>query len=269
MACVPARLRAAPAAAKFFDPAADWAPEGDFASCAEVDALDFAVQLAGRPGEPAVLERVAASMRMRSVVFDIGWVFVALRPEPLLRLLGERGFRPEGLDHVVRSIGLVEHESGRIDGEELLRRLAALAPDPPRAPRFTPPGSTCSSCSRGMLALAGRLAQDHRVYLPSNVGDLHWAHLRRVFGLHRIAHDALPSFEAGVMKPEPLIYELAERRFGLDPATTVFIDDREENSSPAPARAAGTAWCMPTTRPWRSSRHSACARAEDRPCPSP
>ena len=40
-----ARLRAAPAAAKFFDPAADWAPEGDFALCTALDAVPFAVGL--------------------------------------------------------------------------------------------------------------------------------------------------------------------------------------------------------------------------------
>ena len=45
-----ARLRAAPAAAKFFDPAADWAPEGDFALCAALDAVPFAVGL-GRSAE--------------------------------------------------------------------------------------------------------------------------------------------------------------------------------------------------------------------------
>jgi 2-phosphosulfolactate phosphatase len=45
-----ARLRAAPAAAKFFDPAADWAPEGDFALCAALDQLPFAVAL-GRSEE--------------------------------------------------------------------------------------------------------------------------------------------------------------------------------------------------------------------------
>ena len=39
------RLRAAPAAAKFFDPTADWAPEGDFALCAALDAVPFAVAL--------------------------------------------------------------------------------------------------------------------------------------------------------------------------------------------------------------------------------
>jgi len=47
-----ARLRAAPAAQKFFDPAADWAPEADFGLCAALDALSFAVAL-----EPSSLGR--------------------------------------------------------------------------------------------------------------------------------------------------------------------------------------------------------------------
>jgi 2-phosphosulfolactate phosphatase len=38
------RLQAAPAAAKFFDPAADWAPRGDFDACAQLDLFDFAVR---------------------------------------------------------------------------------------------------------------------------------------------------------------------------------------------------------------------------------
>ena len=42
---VAAALRGAPAAAKFFDPAADWAPEADFALCTTVDAVPFAVSL--------------------------------------------------------------------------------------------------------------------------------------------------------------------------------------------------------------------------------
>lgn len=44
-----ARLRAAPAAAKFFDPAADWAPEGDFALCVALDSVPTAVALGRSP----------------------------------------------------------------------------------------------------------------------------------------------------------------------------------------------------------------------------
>jgi 2-phosphosulfolactate phosphatase len=44
------RLRAAPSAEKFFDPACDWAPEADFAHCLALDRFDFALRLEGREG---------------------------------------------------------------------------------------------------------------------------------------------------------------------------------------------------------------------------
>lgn len=42
-------LRHAPAAAKFFDPAADWAPEADFELCTAIDAVPFALTLTPSP----------------------------------------------------------------------------------------------------------------------------------------------------------------------------------------------------------------------------
>jgi 2-phosphosulfolactate phosphatase len=55
-----AHLRSAPAAAKFFDPAADWAPEGDFALCAALDRVPFAVALGRSPEGWPELRRWAA-----------------------------------------------------------------------------------------------------------------------------------------------------------------------------------------------------------------
>jgi 2-phosphosulfolactate phosphatase len=48
VAGIAARLRAAPSAAKFFDPVMDWAPVADFARCAAVDRFDFVVRLMAR-----------------------------------------------------------------------------------------------------------------------------------------------------------------------------------------------------------------------------
>ncbi len=52
------RLRSAPAARKFFEPACDWAPLPDFDYCTEVDRFDFVLRLRRVPGEPLELERV-------------------------------------------------------------------------------------------------------------------------------------------------------------------------------------------------------------------
>lgn len=54
------RLRDAPAARKFFDPACDWAPREDFAYCTEVDRFDFVLRVRRREGEPMELERVVS-----------------------------------------------------------------------------------------------------------------------------------------------------------------------------------------------------------------
>lgn len=51
------RLRRAPAAQKFFDPAADWAPESDFTLCAELDVVGFAVKLGRDPDGLLALRR--------------------------------------------------------------------------------------------------------------------------------------------------------------------------------------------------------------------
>jgi len=36
------------------------------------------------------------------------------------------------------------------------------------------------------------------VFLLSNIGDLHWAHLAREYRLHAIGHGALPSYLGGL-----------------------------------------------------------------------
>jgi 2-phosphosulfolactate phosphatase len=51
-------LRDAPAARKFFDPACDWAPQGDFDICTDVDRFDFALRLRRAADLPIELERL-------------------------------------------------------------------------------------------------------------------------------------------------------------------------------------------------------------------
>ena len=52
------RLRDAPAAVKFFDPACDWAPRDDFDYCTDVDRFDFVLKVKREAGEPMELQRI-------------------------------------------------------------------------------------------------------------------------------------------------------------------------------------------------------------------
>jgi 2-phosphosulfolactate phosphatase len=52
------RLRGSPEAQKFFDPAADWAPQRDFELCTALDRFDFVLRLAGSADERRYLVRL-------------------------------------------------------------------------------------------------------------------------------------------------------------------------------------------------------------------
>lgn len=173
---------------------------------------------------------------MVDVVFDIGRVLVALQPERLLQLLRAHGGVVSTLEEVTGRIDLAGHETGRLHGMQLLQQIAALAPGPISMTALQEAWVDMLRPEPAMLQLADRLRQRHRIFLLTNVGDLHWAHLEQVVGLHRYALDVLRSDLAGVMKPDPRIYVEAERRFSLSPDTTVFIDDRPENIEAARAR---------------------------------
>jgi len=176
------------------------------------------------------------SPAIRNVVFDIGWVFVRLRYQPLLELLRSRGVEADDLHSVLARAALEDHESGRLHGRGLLERLAALTRDPVSVEELYAYWIDMFELEPEMVELAHRLSETHRVYLLSNIGDLHWAHLSREYRFHRIGHGALPSYLAGVMKPHQGIYAEAERRFGIEPAATVFIDDRADNIAAARRR---------------------------------
>jgi HAD superfamily hydrolase (TIGR01509 family) len=176
---------------------------------------------------------------VRSIVFDIGWVLVRFNYRPIIGLLEARGADVHDRDSVMQRLALAEHECGRVHGHGLLQRIQAMAREPISLEEAHAHWVNMFELEPAMTELAHRLSERYRVYLLSNMGDLHWAHLSREFRLHAIGHGALPSYLAGVMKPEAGIYREAERRFDLEPAATVFIDDRSDNVAAAGARG----WC--------------------------
>jgi HAD superfamily hydrolase (TIGR01509 family) len=171
-----------------------------------------------------------------NIVFDVGWVLVRFDYQPLIDLLAAHGAPQRDRDSVMRGIGLEDHETGRLSGQGLLARLAGLATRPPPAAELAAKWVDMFELEEHMCELAHRLAQRHRVYLLSNIGELHWQHLSRTFRLHEVGHGAVLSYQAGVMKPHEAIYSQTEQRFGLTPQRTVFIDDRRDNIDSARSR---------------------------------
>lgn len=87
------------------------------------------------------------------------------------------------------------------------------------------------------VALLRRLqAAGHRSYFLSNMPQPYALHLERENPFLADFDDGIFSARVGLMKPHAGIYALAETRFGLEPAHTVFIDDHAGNIEAARAR---------------------------------
>ncbi len=173
---------------------------------------------------------------IRNIVFDIGWVLVRLNYRPILDFLRARGASVHDRDTLMARVALADHETGRLHGLGFLERLGGLACEPVTPEETHAHWVNMFELETAMIDLAHRLSEHYRVFLMSNIGDLHWAHLSREYRLHALGHGALPSYLAGIMKPHAGIYAEAERRFALEPAATVFIDDRADNIATARAR---------------------------------
>jgi FMN phosphatase YigB (HAD superfamily) len=186
-----------------------------------------------------VAPRAGKERPIRNIVFDVGWVLVRLNYDPMVNFLRARGAEVSDRNSVLARVQLDDHESGRLHGHGLLEQLAGLAPQPVSLEEIHARWVSVFELEPAMVDLAHRLSERYRVFLLSNIGDIQWAHLSREYRLHAIGEGALPSFLAGVMKPHAGIYAEAERRFALEPAATLFIDDRADNIEGARARG----WC--------------------------
>jgi FMN phosphatase YigB (HAD superfamily) len=173
---------------------------------------------------------------IRNVVFDIGGVLVRLRYQRFIEYLGAAGIDMSDLPAWLQRVDLAAHERGELTGDELLGRVAAMARRPLEAGELRARWLDMFERWHEMCDLAEGLKADYRVFLLSNIGDLHWQHLDRQYGLERLAHGVLASYRVGAVKPSAAIYHEAERRFGLEPSTTVFIDDLPPNVAAAEAR---------------------------------
>jgi FMN phosphatase YigB (HAD superfamily) len=162
-------------------------------------------------------------------VFDVGGVLVGLRYGPFVEYLSAAGADMSDLARWADRSGLERHERGEISGDEFLDGIASAARVLLDREELRARWLDMFEQSHEMCDLARALMASHRVYLLSNVGDLHWAHLDERFGIADLVHGAMPSFKIGAIKPHESIYRAAEARFGLDPASTVFIDDLAAN----------------------------------------
>lgn len=74
----------------------------------------------------------------------------------------------------------------------------------------------------------GKLHKRYKTGILSNTGGLFWRYFDRE-EMAKYFDDVLLSYEVGIVKPDPRIFELAAERLGVGSDECVFVDDSEEN----------------------------------------
>ena len=175
----------------------------------------------------------------RAVVFDIGRVLFDWN---LRYLFGKLIDDPADLEwfvtHVVTEEWHFQSDGGRPLAEMVPERIAQF---PDRADlieayraRFN---ETLPSAIPGTHELVRRLAERRvPLYALTNFGAEFWAGFRPVQPIFDLFADIVVSGEERCAKPDPRIYEIAERRFGHPPEALFFTDDNPANVAAARAR---------------------------------
>ncbi|HEY5673754.1 MAG TPA: HAD-IA family hydrolase [Malonomonas sp.] len=171
--------------------------------------------------------------RVTDVVFDVGRVLIDFSYDRFAATLRQHGAECSGAEDFLRHVDLIGYEHGEVSSRDFLRQINALLKNALPEAELIAAWNDLFTPIREMLALAGSLMPHCGVYLLSNTSELHWQHILVEFGLDKICHDRLASYEVGVMKPAPEIFAAACHRFDLQPETTVFIDDLEVNAQGA------------------------------------
>jgi putative hydrolase of the HAD superfamily len=178
---------------------------------------------------------------IRNIIFDLGQVLV-----PFDRGIGSNRLRP----HLPGKSALlltedpeaffalfeepaIELETGRIDFDRfasIMQRILGTRVD---RDEFRLIWCDIFRPDEGMVELGERLSARYDTYLASNTSRVHYEWIIGRFPRVVFYRDAALSYELGVMKPDLAYFEKAVEQFGIDPAESVFIDDREENVAAA------------------------------------
>lgn len=178
-----------------------------------------------------------------AVIFDVGNVLYDWDP----RFLYERLIEDEqALDAFLRDVVTVEwhlqHDAGR-PFAETSAELAALYPEHAELIRAWGPRFQESIRGRidGMEQLLAELTQSAvPLFAITNFSHEFWPSFRaKEADLFDRFQDVLVSGEVGLIKPDPAIYHLALKRFGLAAEQALFVDDRQDNVDAAAALGIG------------------------------
>lgn len=170
------------------------------------------------------------SISPKTFLFDIGRVLLDFDFESsLARLIPEKIPSPEErIRQVLKQKDALE--TGLIDPAGYARQALEILGSDATVEQFYQAWQQIFTVNEPMWRCVRKLAsQNHTLILISNINAIHCPWIFTAYPeFSYFAHKVL-SFEVGILKPEPAIYQYTIDTYRLDPASTVYIDDQPQN----------------------------------------
>lgn len=179
---------------------------------------------------------------IKNLMFDLGGVIMNIRRENCVEAFKELGMTDADkfLGEYAQAGAFGDIESGKCTAgefrDEIRRMVGKSLTDEQIDKAF---GKFLLGIPRYRLEELHRLSKRFNLYLLSNTNPIMW-HREIADSFAQEGHDVnyyfkgvVRSYEAKVMKPEAEIFHIAERRFGIKPDETIFLDDSKANCEAA------------------------------------
>jgi putative hydrolase of the HAD superfamily len=167
-----------------------------------------------------------------NIVFDLGGVVVTWEPEAIIAKIFENfEVRAKVRSGVFRHADWLELDRGVLPQPDAVARAAARTglseSEIEKLFRTVPPSLVAIP---GTVDLLYRLKErGHRLYVLSNMHFASIEHLETTYTFWDVFEGGVISCRIHLIKPEPEIYSHLLRKYALNGAETVFIDDTEVN----------------------------------------
>lgn len=161
----------------------------------------------------------------KHVIFDIGGVLLEWDPPKFLK---ELQF-PAHFNDVFQSLLWAMHDGGLVTREEIADKLP-LSIDKELFSRCVEKIAPALKPIDEMIALFHQIRnRGYGIYILSNMPREMHEELLQLHDFFRYPQGQVYSYQVKAIKPQPQIYQSLMSDYQLDPAQSLFIDDREEN----------------------------------------
>ncbi len=190
--------------------------------------------------------------KIQFVYFDLGNVLVSFDPDIACANVAEQfGVEVERARAVIYQSGLQDvFEHGQVSSQQFAdtvrRELKLTVTQMPTQALLDATSDMFTPIESMVDIIRSVVDSGHRAGILSNTSASHWDWIKRQnWSVMTSAFEVeILSYEVGVMKPNPRIYQAAQTAAGVSPSSILFLDDRTENVAGAIACGWQAAQCI-------------------------